>query len=214
MGITELLVEYITALIAAGGYGMVFVLMALESMVAPVPSEAVMPFAGFLVEEGLFSFTGIIVVSTVGSIFGSVISYYMGKWGGRPFIRRFGKYLLLDLRHLDLTERFFSRYGDKAIFISRFVPVVRHLISIPAGAGRMNFMKFSIYTVAGAGLWNAFLTYVGFVLKENWSEVRKYSEVIDIIVVAGLVLAVGIFIYQHIRRARGSDRIIDPNDAG
>jgi membrane protein DedA with SNARE-associated domain len=202
VGITEFLVDYITELIAAGGYGMVLFLMALESMVAPVPSEAVMPFAGFLIFEGRFSFSGVVIASTVGSIIGSLISYYMGKWGGKPFVKKFGKYLLLDEQHLEITERFFSKYGDKAIFASRFIPVVRHLISIPAGVGRMNIVKFSVYTVIGAGLWNAFLTYVGYVLRENWSEVRKYSEVVDVIVVAGLIIAVAYFIYRHFKRAR------------
>lgn len=202
MGITETLVEYITALMAGGGYGVIVFLMALESMVAPVPSEAVMPFAGFLIEEGRFSFTGVIAWSTVGSIIGSLISYYMGSWGGGPFVRRFGRYLLLDESHLDTTERFFARYGDKAIFICRFIPVVRHLISIPAGIGKMNIVKFSVYTVMGAGLWNSFLAYVGYVLKENWTVVRSYSEIVDVIVVAGLLIAGIIFIRQHLKHAR------------
>ena len=202
MGITETLVEHVTALMAGGGYGVIVFLMALESMVAPVPSEAVMPFAGFLIEEGRFSFTGVIAWSTVGSIIGSLISYYMGSWGGGPFVRRFGRYLLLDESHLDTTERFFARYGDKAIFICRFIPVVRHLISIPAGIGKMNIVKFSVYTIMGAGLWNSFLAYVGYVLKENWTVVRSYSEIVDVIVVAGLLIAGIIFIRQHLKHAR------------
>jgi len=202
MGITETIVEYVTALMARGGYGAIVFLMALESMVAPVPSEAVMPFAGFLIEEGRFSFTGVIAWSTVGSIIGSLLSYYMGSWGGGPFVRRFGRYLLLDESHLDTTERFFARYGDKAIFICRFIPVVRHLISIPAGIGKMNIVKFSVYTIMGAGLWNSFLAYVGYVLKENWTVVRSYSEILDVIVVAGLLIAGIIFIRQHLKHAR------------
>jgi membrane protein DedA with SNARE-associated domain len=202
MGITETLVEYITALMAGGGYGVIVFLMALESMVAPVPSEAVMPFAGFLVEEGRFSFTGVIAWSTSGSIIGSLISYYMGSWGGGPFVRRFGRYLLLDESHLDTTERFFAKYGDKAIFVCRFIPVVRHLISIPAGIGKMNIVKFSVYTVIGAGLWNSFLAYVGYVLKENWTVVRSYSEIVDVIVIAGLLVGEIVFIRQHVKHAR------------
>lgn len=202
MGITETLVEYITAIMAGGGYGVILLLMALESMVAPVPSEAVMPFAGFLIEEGRFSFTGVIAWSTAGSIIGSLISYYMGSWGGGPFVRRFGRYLLLDESHLDTTERFFAKYGDKAIFICRFIPVVRHLISIPAGIGKMNIVKFSVYTIIGAGLWNSFLAYVGYVLKENWTVVRSYSEIVDMIVVAGLLAGGIIFVRQHLKHAR------------
>ena len=192
MGITEFLVEYIVAFIQSTGYASVFILMMLESMVAPVPSEAVMPFAGFLIESGQFTFAGVIFVSTLGSIVGSLISYYMGYFGGRPLVERFGKYLLLDKHHLDLTEKYFQKKGDITILICRFIPVVRHLISIPAGMGKMNVVKFSIYTIIGAGIWNAFLTYVGIKLKSNWNEVLKYSSIIDIVVVIGLVV---VFIY-------------------
>jgi membrane protein DedA with SNARE-associated domain len=196
MGITQFLVEHFTEWIAAGGYFIVGFLMTLESMVAPVPSEAVMPFAGFLIFEGEFTFFGVIFSSTLGSIIGSLSSYYAGAWGGRPFVRRYGKYLLLDEHHLDITERFFNKHGDKTIFICRFIPVVRHLISIPAGVGRMNLLKFSVYTIIGAGLWNAFLTWAGFKLRENWTVIRKYSEIADIVVVAILLLGVAYVIYH------------------
>ncbi|HBZ00867.1 MAG TPA: DedA family protein [candidate division Zixibacteria bacterium] len=202
MGLTESLITYFTAVIDKLGYIGVGILMTLESMVAPVPSEAVMPFAGFLWYDHRFTFTGLLIASTLGSIIGSLISYYAGAWGGRPFVRRFGKYLLLDEHHLDLTERFFSRYGDKTIFISRFIPVVRHLISIPAGVGEMNLLKFSIYTVVGAGIWNAFLTIVGYYLKENWYIVRRYGEIADIIVIGLIVAAIVFFVYQYIKRSR------------
>lgn len=201
MGLTEFLIEHFTAWIGSGGYFGVTILMTLESMVAPVPSEAVMPFAGFLVYEGKFTFLGAIFFSTVGSIIGSLISYYAGAWGGRPFVKRYGKYVLLDMHHLEQTERFFSKYGDKTIFVSRFIPVVRHLISIPAGVGRMNIIKFSIYTIIGAAIWNAFLTYVGYVLKDNWMTVRKYGEIADIIVIA-LFLAAIIFLSIQYRKRR------------
>jgi membrane protein DedA with SNARE-associated domain len=197
VSISEIVIEQITGLISAGGYAGVAFLMTLESMVAPVPSEAVMPFAGFLIYEGRFTFAGVIVSSTLGSIIGSLISYYAGAWGGRPVVRRFGRYLLLNPHHLESTERFFSRYGDRTIFISRFIPVVRHLISIPAGVGRMNLARFCIYTVIGAGLWNAFLTYVGYYLKENWAEVRKYGEFADIAILAVLVIIIIVIIYRY-----------------
>ena len=196
MSFTESLVNLIVEFIDKTGYSSIFVMMSLESMVAPVPSEAVMPFAGFLVHSGRFTFTGVIFFSTLGSIFGSLISYYLGYWGGRPIVERFGKYLLLDKKDLDLTERFFQKRGDITIFISRFIPIVRHLISIPAGIGKMNIVKFCIYTIIGAGLWNAFLTYMGYLLREKWSEVMKYSHVVDIVVLALLVIFVIYYIYK------------------
>ena len=188
MGITELLVQYIVVFIANTGYASVVILMMLESMVAPVPSEAVMPFAGFLVVTGQFTFAGVVFFSTLGSIFGSLISYYIGYYGGRPLVDRFGKYLLLDHHHLEVTEKYFIKKGEITIFISRFIPIIRHLISIPAGMGKMNVIKFSIYTIIGAALWNSFLTYVGMKLKDNWKEVMKYSSVIDKVVLVIIVL--------------------------
>jgi len=190
MGLTEWLVAIIVTFIGNTGYISVFILMILESMVAPVPSEAVMPFAGFLIVSGQFTFTGVIFVSTLGSIVGSLISYYAGYYGGRPIVERFGKYLLLDKHHLDITEKFFNRRGEATIFICRFIPVIRHLISVPAGIGKMNIVKFTIYTIVGAGLWNAFLTSIGYVLKNNWKEVMKYSHVIDYVVLGILFLLV------------------------
>ena len=144
MALTEFLVEHIINLIAAGGYPIIAFLMALESMITPVPSEAVMPFAGFLVNEGKLSFGLVVLFATIGSLIGSFISYYAGAYGGKPFIKRFGKYFFLDLHDLEITEKFFKKYGEGTVFVSRFIPVIRHLISIPAGVGRMNPAKFFI----------------------------------------------------------------------
>lgn len=204
MGLTEFIADHATRLIAEGGYFIVAFLMALESMIAPVPSEAVMPFAGFQIFEGKFTFTGTIFFSTLGSILGSLISYFMGAYGGRPFVLRFGRYLLLDVHHLEATERFFARWGDKTIFVSRFIPVIRHLISIPAGIGKMNLWKFSLYTILGAGIWNGFLAWVGFRLKANWEEVMKYSHVADVIILIAVFCAVGYLVYKQKKRIAAS----------
>lgn len=201
MGISEMLAEYFTALIEWAGYTGVFVLMTLESMIAPVPSEAVMPFAGFLIAEGKFTWEGVIFFSTLGSIVGSLLSYAMGYYGGRPVVLRFGKYLLLDVHHLEWTERFFARYGQITIFISRFIPVVRHLISIPAGMGRMSLLTFSFYTLIGAAMWNGILTYAGFVLRNHWEEVMQYSKGIDIAMVV-VILAAMIFGFYKLYQQR------------
>lgn len=200
MGLTEFIAHHATNLIHQGGYGMVAILMMLESMIFPVPSEGVMPFAGFLIYEGKFTFLGTIFFSTLGSIIGSLISYVAGIYGGKPFVLKFGKYLLLDQHHLEATERFFGKYGDKTIFVSRFIPVVRHLISIPAGVGRMNLTKFCIYTIVGAGMWNGFLAWVGFKLRDNWEEVMKYSSVVDIVMVGVLGPAVIYFVYMQVKK--------------
>lgn len=197
MGLTEFLIHYFTLLISQTGYLGVGILMALESMIAPVPSEAVMPFAGFLWFEKTFSFWGILLASTMGSMIGSLISYYLGAYGGRTAIKKFGRYLLLSEHHLLATENFFKKYGDKTIFVSRFIPVIRHLISIPAGIGRMPIGKFILYTAAGAALWNSFLAYLGYYLGSNWSKIREYSEIIDLVIIIGIIAAVGYFFYRY-----------------
>ena len=199
--IAEFLIAYITAIIHKIGYFGIFILMVLESMIAPVPSEAVMPFAGFLVYSGKFNLFLTILASSIGSIIGSLLSYYIGFYGGRPFVMKLGRYLFLEEAQLDFTINFFKKYGAITIFISRFIPVVRHLISIPAGVGRMGIKKFVFYTLAGATLWNSFLIYVGMKLGENWQSISKYTEQIDILIVVLIVIAVVYYFYMHIKRA-------------
>jgi membrane protein DedA with SNARE-associated domain len=191
MGLTEFLVHYNTLLIHYLGYGGIFILMALESMIFPIPSELIMPFAGFLIVTGQFDPGWVIVASSLGSIAGSLLSYGMGTLG-EPVVLRYGRYLLLNKHHLEWTELFFFRHGGKTIFISRFIPVVRHLISIPAGLARMSLIPFILFTVAGATLWNGFLTYLGMRLKENWWVIQRYTHILDYFVVAGLL---GVVVY-------------------
>ena len=191
MGLTDFLVHYNTLLIHYLGYGGIFILMALESMIFPIPSELIMPFAGFLIVTGQFDTVAVIVASSLGSIAGSLLSYGMGTLG-EPVVLRYGRYLLLNRHHLEWTELFFFRHGGKTIFISRFIPVVRHLISIPAGLARMSLIPFLLYTVVGATLWNGFLTYLGMRLKENWWIIQRYTHIVDYFVVAGLI---GVVVY-------------------
>lgn len=187
------------------GYITVFITMVMESMVLPVPSEAVMPFAGFLIADGKFTFILVVVISTLGSLTGSLISYAIGYYGEKALIHKYGKFLLLDADELEATDRFFNKYGDITIFICRFIPVVRHLISIPAGIAEMNIWKFVLFTVIGAGLWNTFLAFVGFNLRSNWEAVMKYSKVIDVFVLLILALLIAYYIYKHLKK-RGKNQ--------
>lgn len=186
-----------------GYYGAAF-LMALESMIAPIPSEAVMPFVGFLVVDGKWNLWIAILATSCGSVAGSVISYFMGYYGGKPLVLRVGRYLLLHPHDLELTERFFSRKsGVITIFISRFVPVVRHLISIPAGIGKMSLAPFLVATLIGATMWNSFLLYCGMLLREHWTVVQKYSHQVDLVVGGVLLIGVVLFVKGRLpRRAR------------
>jgi membrane protein DedA with SNARE-associated domain len=201
MGITQAIINFATNFIHQAGYPGIGVLMIMESMILPVPSEAVLPFAGFLLASGQLSWIGIIVASTIGSIIGSLISYWIGAKGGRPLVQRWGKYILVSEHDLEITDKFFQRRGSIAIFICRFIPVVRHLISIPAGVARMPLGKFCLYTILGAAIWNSFLTWVGFKLGENWETLRKYTEKIDIIMVVIIVAAI-LYYGHHIWKNR------------
>jgi membrane protein DedA with SNARE-associated domain len=184
------------------GYPGIFFLMMLESMVVPVPSEFVMPFTGFLVAQGNFNFTLVIVASSLGSITGSLIFYYIGKTGGHTLVEKYGKYVLVDTEDIKKTEEWFKRRGELTIFIARLVPVVRHLISLIAGIGKMNVKKFTIYTIVGATLWNGILTYLGIILGQHWNEVSQYVEQLDVGIVILLVIGCLYFAYRHIRRKK------------
>ncbi len=202
MSVFEQIAEWCTHVIELGGYPVLMGLMALESMIAPIPSEAVMPFAGFLAYDGKMTMFLIGVWSTAGSILGSMLSYWMGMYGGRPLVLKVGKYLLLNVHHLDATERFFNRYGGVTVFICRFIPVVRHFISIPAGMGRMPYLTFIIYTAVGACAWNMILAWVGFKLKENWEAAREYFHYVDMVIVVGIAVVLILFVIGQIRARR------------
>jgi membrane protein DedA with SNARE-associated domain len=186
----------------AGYLGATF-LMALESMVVPIPSEAVMPFVGFMVADGRWDLRLAILAASLGSLIGSAISYAMGYYGGRPFVLKVGRYMLLNPHDLEMTERFFSRrQGALAIFISRFTPVVRHLISIPAGTGKMKTLPFFAATILGATLWNTFLLVCGMYLRQRWEVVQQYSHQVDLGV--GVLLVAGMVLFVIIRWKRAA----------
>jgi len=187
-------------IISSVGYFGVLLLMMMESMILPVPSELVLPFAGFLISSGEMKFLIVVISATIGSLIGSLISYYIGKYGGKRFVSRYGKYFLLDEESLVKTEKWFSKRGELTIFIGRFIPLVRHVISIPAGMGKMNLKKFMLYTFLGAGMWNVFLTYVGFVLGKNWEKIKQYSDYVSFGVLVILIVLIVYFIWRHIKK--------------
>jgi membrane protein DedA with SNARE-associated domain len=204
MGVIEQLALWITHAMDALGYTGLIFMMALESMVAPVPSEIVMPFAGFLVAQGRFSLVPGIAAASLGTILGSLIGYYMGRLGGYPLVLRFGRYLLLDKGHLDFTISWFEKRGELTIFVARFIPVVRHLISIPAGIGSMNLVRFSIFTIIGGTIWNTFLLLCGIWLEERWSVIHEYSREIDYVVLAAMLVTGVWWVQRQLRRRRAS----------
>jgi membrane protein DedA with SNARE-associated domain len=191
------LAEWVTALIGKLGYTGVAVLMAMESMIFPIPSELVMPFAGFLVAQGVFTFWGAVIASAIGSLIGSLIMYYVGYFGGGIFVKRYGHYVLLEEEDLVRADHWFRKHGGLAVFACRFIPVIRHVSSVPAGAARMNLLKFSFYTVLGATIWNTFLLWVGVKLGERWEQITQYTHIFDIVVVVLALLVLAHLWHKH-----------------
>jgi len=204
--ITQQIVEWCTHVIHMGGYAGAGFLMALESMIAPIPSEAVMPPVGILVKKGHFTPFLAILATSIGSIVGSLLSYLMGYYGGRPLIMKVGKYLCLDVHHLEWTEKFFERRGALTIFVGRFIPVVRHLISIPAGLGRMALAPFIVYTLVGATIWNSFLLWVGYKFAVHEKQIWELSHRFHIDAVIGglLVIVVAWLLVRNFRKRKGA----------
>lgn len=204
----EFIVNQIAAVVSAIGYFGVFVLMALESTVFPIPSEGVMPFAGFLVAEGIFTFPGALIAATLGCLVGSLTSYFIGYYGGTHFVRRFGRYFLVNEEHLIKAEQWFEKRGNTTIFLARFVPGIRHVISIPAGVGKMNLLSFAFFTLLGAGIWNAMLIALGFVLEKNWRLVYNYARYVDAAIVLVIFAAIVYYVSYVILSYRKNHRFV------
>src|SRR5258706_3379506 len=195
---------FISAVIAAGGYLGVMLLMAIESACLPLPSELIMPFAGYLVNKGTFNLWLVATGGAVGCNLGSVLAYELGYYGGRPLVERFGKYVLLSERDLDWADRFFLRYGDWAILIARMLPIVRTFIALPAGIARMPRVRFHVFTFVGSWPWCFGLAYAGMKLAENWRYLGKYFHQFDLVI--GLILLAGItwFVWSHWKHRTGA----------
>jgi len=197
--ITELISTIAVRILETTAYAGAFLLMALESMIAPVPSEAVMPFVGFLVTDGKWNLWLALLATSAGSLAGSLASYWMGYYGGKPLVLKVGKYLLLNRHDLELTERYFHRrQGLYTVFAARFIPVVRHFISIPAGMGKMELVPFLLVSLVGATLWNGFLLFLGMRLREHWTVVQKYSHQVDIVIIVLAIIGLGWFIRSRL----------------
>jgi membrane protein DedA with SNARE-associated domain len=181
------LIEFIISFISRVGYLGIFFLMVLESAMIPIPSEIIMPFSGFLVSVGKFGPILVVLAGSLGNLVGSILTYYFGLKVGRAFIIRYGKYVFFKKEHLEFTERLFKNYGDKISFIGRLLPVIRTYVSLPAGIGRTNFIKFVFYTLIGSLIWNSVLTFAGMQLGNNWKNIDRYSIYLDIVTICIIV---------------------------
>ena len=192
--------QWVTSLISSVGYWGIILAMTIESACIPLPSEIIMPFSGYLVSTGRFSLWGVSLAGAFGCLVGSTVAYWVGVWGGRPFLSRYGKYILISHKDLDTADRWFSKYGDWAIFFSRLLPVIRTFISLPAGIARMNFTRFAIYTFLGSLPWCFALAYIGKILGENWDKIRIYFQRADLLIAILFLAAIALFIYRHIKK--------------
>lgn len=195
--------DWVQSVVRAGGYPGVFALIMLESTLVPIPSELVMPFAGYMAWKGEFSLPVILVINSVGALVGSGICYWIGVAGGKPFLVRYGKYFLVRQHEIERTEAFFARHGKKTILIGRFLPVIRHIISVPAGIARMPLPGFFLQTFLGATIWGGILILLGYYVGANWEVLTSTLKRVDHVIAAILVLAlVALGIRFVVRRKR------------
>jgi membrane protein DedA with SNARE-associated domain len=195
--ILAVLFLFIKSVIAYTGYAGIAILMGIESACIPLPSELIMPFAGYLVYEGSMKLVWVATAGAIGCNLGSLVAYEVGYFGGRPLVEKYGRYILLSRRELAWADRFFERWGHAAVFVARLLPVIRTFIALPAGIARMPRGRFHVYTFLGSWPWCFALAYVGMKLGENWRTLGKYFHQFDLVI--GVLLAAGIawFVWSH-----------------
>ncbi|QEM66708.1 DedA family protein [Geobacter sp. FeAm09] len=194
------LIQWLLHTIGTMGYPGIFLLMAMESSVIPVPSELVMPPAGYLAFQGKMNLAAAIACGTLGSLVGAYANYFASRYLGRPLIIRYGKYVLIPPEKFERVERFFLQHGEISTFIGRLLPVVRHLISIPAGLSGMGHIRFSLYTLAGAGLWCSILAVIGYAIGENQQLIMQYSHKALAWVIVFSIILVAVYVWRYRRR--------------
>jgi membrane protein DedA with SNARE-associated domain len=207
--IDQIVIPFLNHLYGAVGYLGVAVAMAIESAMIPLPSELILPYAGFLISDpsqvepltrGPWAYWIVVVVATLGNTAGSLVGYAIGAWGGRPFLQRWGRFLLIRPHEIELAEAFFERYGPATAFFSRLLPIVRTFISFPAGVARMPLWKFLAYSTAGAIPWSMALVFAGVQLGAHWTDLRHALQPFDTAIAAGVVALVVLFVWWRLGR--------------
>ena len=203
--ILALLVQFITHVIDVGGYAGIVALMGIESACIPLPSEMIMPFAGFLVYLGHFNLFFVATAGAVGCNLGSAVAYWIGAKGGRPLVERYGRWVLVSHRDLEWVTHFFEKYGSITVLLARLMPIVRTFIAFPAGIARMSQTRFHIYTFVGSWPWCFALAYVGMKLGEQWHtdpRLEQWFHRFHLVVELGLLFIVAWFLWVHLSRNR------------
>lgn len=207
--IDGIVLPFVDGLYAQFGYLGVLIAMTIESAAIPLPSELILPLAGWSVARGVaepltsapWSYWGAVAAGVAGNTAGSLISYAIGAFGGRPLVERYGRYVLISAHDLAVAERWFARYGEVTVFFSRMLPIVRTFISVPAGVARMPVWRFVLFSILGAIPWVMLLVWGGMLLGEHWLDLKHSLKGLDYIVVALIALGVGVFVWRHVRRA-------------
>ncbi len=199
------LINWLVESVGALGYPGIFILMAMESSVIPIPSEFVMSPAGYLAQAGKMDMLAVILCGTLGSLFGAYLNYFASHYLGRPLVLKYGRYVWITEEKFAKVETFFLRHGEISIFIGRLLPVVRHLISLPAGLAGMHHLKFALYTVLGAGIWVTILAWIGYFIGSNQDLIMKYSHhaLIGVLIFSALIIAVYIKLQPKQEDERG-----------
>lgn len=205
--IIDILANVTVAIIDFLGLGGVFLLMLVESCGMPMPSEVIMPFAGFLVAQGKMTLFSITIAGTLGNLFGSLIAYYIGLFGGRPFIEKYGRYILISKHDLDLADRWFNKYGDATVFFGRLLPVIRTYISFPAGVAKMDVKKFAFFSFIGALPWCFLFGWLGVKMGNNWELIRQTLHNFDMTILVIVIICIGLYIWRHLRNVKKDRQI-------
>ena len=193
----EMITNVIIYVLGKLGYAGIFGFMFLEGACIPVPSEVILPFGGFLVNKGELNFIIAVTAGTCGATLGSILMYLMGKYGGRPLVEKYMNTLHLSKSKLEKSDRFFQKYGEKVVFFSQMIPIVRTFISLPTGISRMKFKKFVVYTLLGTVVWAFVLVSAGFVMGKNWAVIRSWFHVFDIIIIIGIIAFICYSFMRH-----------------
>ncbi len=193
---------FILATISAWGYGGIVLCMAIESACIPLPSEIIMPFSGYLVTTGRFTLWGVTLAGAIGNVLGSWVAYGAGMKSGRAAAERLAKWKLIRIEEYDRAEGWLKKHGLQVAFWTRLLPIVRTFVSLPAGAARVPFWRFTLYTFLGSLAWSFALAYVGVLFRENWEKIKDYWHGFDLVVVIGLLVLFVLFLRQHFRPSR------------
>ncbi|RHW34855.1 DedA family protein [Neobacillus notoginsengisoli] len=192
----EFIFNILTTLSELGYFG-----IAIGLMIEIIPSEIVLGYGGYMISQGIINFPLAVVAGTIGGTFAQLFLYWAGYYGGRPFLEKYGKYVFISQHHIDLSEQWFKKYGAGVIFSARFIPVIRHAISIPAGISKMSATKFTLYTVAAVIPWTIFFLYLGVVLGDNWANIKEVAKPY-VLPALGLAIVLGVA-YVLVKRKKG-----------